>query len=66
MIVLVPAAVFLAMRATAGSFDAWFVAVQAVELLAGALNIALMGLNIRDGFRLSGRWRKAAPAGSPT
>jgi hypothetical protein len=29
--------------------------VQAVELVAGAANILLMSLNIRDGLRLSGR-----------
>ncbi len=60
VLVLVPAATFLAFRAAEGSFDAWFVAVQAAELAAGALNFALMGLNIRDGMILSGRMRRAA------
>jgi len=31
---------------------------QALELLAGAVNLALMGLNFRDGLRLSNRWRR--------
>lgn len=52
VVVLVPSAVFLALRANAGQFDAAFVAVQAVELAAGALNIALLSLNMRDGLRL--------------
>ncbi len=59
VLVLVPAASFLAFRATEGAFDAWFLAVQAAELVAGALNLALMGRNIRDGMILSGRMRRA-------
>jgi len=31
--------------------------VQAVELVAGAINLTLMFLNIRDGLRLTGRLR---------
>jgi len=57
LLVLVPAAVFLAMRAQAGRFDGVFYAVQALELAAGAANLALIGLNIRDGLRL-GRLRR--------
>ena len=52
VLVLVPAALFLAAKARAGEFDAGFYAVQAVELAAGALNIALLGLNMRDGMRM--------------
>ena len=55
LLILVPCAVFLAGRAGTGTFDAVFYAVQAIELIAGALNLVLMGLNIRDGLRLSGR-----------
>lgn len=55
LIVLVPSAVFLALRAQAGTFDTWFYAVQTVELVAGAVNIALLALNMRDGLRLSAR-----------
>jgi len=29
--------------------------VQVIELIAGATNLTLMGLNVRDGLRLSGR-----------
>ena len=55
LLILVPAAIFLSVRAQAGMFDA----VQAVELLAGAINVTLIGLNIRDGLRLSRRRRVA-------
>ena len=55
LLVLVPTAFFLAWRASAGLFDDVFYAVQAVELLAGAVNLALIGLNLRDGLRASGR-----------
>jgi len=57
LLILVPSAVFLAGRAGAGVFDAWFYAVQGIELVAGAANLFLAGLNIRDGLRLSGRLR---------
>lgn len=58
-LVLVPCAIVLARWAVAGRFDTTFYAVQAIELLAGATNLALMGLNIRDGSRLSRRLRVA-------
>jgi len=53
--ILLPSAIFLAMRAQAGTFDAWFYAVQALELTAGAMNIWLLGRNMADGLRLSAR-----------
>ena len=52
VLILVPSAVFLASKAGAGEFDAAFVAVQAVELVAGAVNITLLSLNMRDGLAL--------------
>ena len=57
LLVLVPCAVMLNRWAAAGSFDAAFYGVQAIELLAGATNLVLMGLNVRDGLRLAGRLR---------
>jgi hypothetical protein len=57
LLVLLPAAIILDRWASHGAFDYWFYLVQAVELLAGATNLTLMGLNIRDGLKLSGRWR---------
>jgi hypothetical protein len=59
VLILVPCAIFLNRWAAAGTFDATFYVVQALELLAGATNLGLMGLNIRDGFRMSGRLRKS-------
>jgi hypothetical protein len=53
LLVLVPSAVFLAARSAAGDFDGLFYAVQAVELVAGAVNITLLGLNIRDGLAMT-------------
>ena len=55
LLILVPAAWFLAGKADAGDFDNAFYAVQAVELVAGAVNLTMMGLNIRDGFKMTGR-----------
>ncbi|MGO3933799.1 hypothetical protein NP284_36500 [Rhodopseudomonas pseudopalustris] len=56
LLVLVPCAIVLQQRASAGQFDQIFNAVQAVELLAGAINLTLLGLSIRDGFRLTRRF----------
>lgn len=55
VLVLVPAAIFLDQWAAAGSFDTRFYVLQGVELVAGAVNLTLMGLNIRDGLKLGGR-----------
>ncbi len=55
LLILLPAAWFLAGKAAAGEFDSTFYAVQAVELVAGAVNLTMMGLNIRDGFKMTGR-----------
>lgn len=52
LLVLLPSAIFLATKANAGTFDTAFFAIQGVELTAGALNLTMMGLNIRDGLRL--------------
>ena len=58
VLVLIPAALFLASKAKAVEFDAVFYAVQALELVAGATNISLLGLNMRDGLRMKGRLRR--------
>ncbi|TIX00796.1 MAG: hypothetical protein E5V59_05865 [Mesorhizobium sp.] len=64
LLVLVPSAFLLSSFAAAGRFDSLFTIVQAIELLAGATNIALLSLNMRDGlslrrkpFRLAARAR---------
>ena len=61
ILVLVPSALLLAWKAGQGEFDMLFAAVQAVELAAGLTNLMLIGLNIRDGLRISGRLRRPAP-----
>ena len=55
LLVLVPCALYLDRLASAGRFDGLFYAVQAVELVAGSVNLSLMALNMRDGLRLTGR-----------
>lgn len=57
ILVLIPAALFLASKAKAAEFDTTFYAVQILELLAGATNIILLGLNMRDGFKMTRRFR---------
>lgn len=59
LLILIPAALFLATRARTGEFDAIFYVVQAVELIAGAANITLLGLQMRDGMKLT-RWRRGS------
>lgn len=51
--VLVPCAFFLALRASAQTFDGLFYGVQLLELLAGAVNLVLLGINFRDGVRMA-------------
>jgi hypothetical protein len=59
LLVMIPSAIFLNRWAAAGAFDTTFYAVQALELLVGAVNLTLMGMNIRDGMKMSGRLRAA-------
>jgi hypothetical protein len=64
LLVLLPCAIVLDRWAAAGTFDTTFYVVQAIELIAGATNFVLMGLNARDGLRMAGRLRAVpiAPA----
>ena len=50
LLILLPSAFFLSNRAGQGNFDAWFYSVQIVELLAGATNISLLILNMKNGI----------------
>ena len=61
ILVLIPSALFLASKARAAEFDTSFYAVQALELAAGAVNITLLGLNLRDGLTMKG-WYRRQPA----
>ena len=56
-LVLLPCALVLAQWSAAGRYDGAFYALQALELLAGAVNLTLMSLNARDGLRLVGKLR---------
>ena len=58
ILVLIPSALFLASKASAGEFDTGFYVAQTLELAAGAANIALLGLNMRDGLKMKGRLRR--------
>jgi hypothetical protein len=58
LLILIPSALFLASKAKAAEFDIAFYAVQVLELAAGATNIVLLGLNMRDGLKMKGRLRR--------
>lgn len=60
ILVLIPAALFLAYKASHAEFDGLFYTVQALELVVGAVNIALLGFNMRDGLRMKGRLRRSS------
>lgn len=63
VLILIPAALGLSVLATRLEFDGLFYSIQAIELIAGAINLALMSLNIRDGLDLAGRFKRIpAPA----
>jgi hypothetical protein len=73
LLVLVPCAVTLRQLAVNGQFDSTFYLVQAIELIAGAANVTLMAMNVRDGRLLVGKIRRkpkrpavAARTGQPT
>ena len=57
--ILLPAAFYLQSKAASHSFDTAFYAIQFLELIAGAFNLSLMGLNIRDGRAMSKRRTQA-------
>lgn len=54
LFILTPCAIFLSIWAASGIFDTRFYIVQGIELVAGAVNLVLMGLNMRDGLRMTG------------
>ena len=57
LLILLPSAIFLDQWASLGSFGTTFYIVQGLELLAGAINLTLMGMNMRDGLKMSGKLR---------
>ena len=61
ILVLIPLAISLRNMALSGSFDTLFYTLQCLELLAGGINLVLMGLNFKDGLKLSRSKRKPHP-----
>ena len=57
ILVLVPSAIYLNMLASSGAFDTTFYIVQGVELVAGIVNLTLMGMNMKDGLKMSSKLR---------
>lgn len=55
LLILLPSAIALAIMARSGSFGTGFYAVQGLELLAGAVNLVLIGTNIKAGLAISAR-----------
>jgi len=55
LVILLPAAIFLNIWAASGMFDTRFYLVQGLELIVGIINLTLMGMNMRDGLKLSGK-----------
>ncbi|MBW6419452.1 hypothetical protein [Celeribacter sp. PS-C1] len=60
IVFLVPSALILLPLAMQGQGGQLYWAIQTVELLAGATNLTLLGLNMREGLRLSRRRMVAA------
>ncbi len=55
LLILLPAAILLERLSASGHLYGVFYLLQGLELIAGAANLTLMSLNIRDGLRLSGK-----------
>ncbi|HEY3186848.1 MAG TPA: hypothetical protein VGJ70_05210 [Solirubrobacteraceae bacterium] len=66
LLVLVPSAVALDHLAQLGDVGPVFAALQAVELVAGATNLVLLALMVRDGRAMARARRPAAPRGRST
>ncbi|ABO25015.1 hypothetical protein SHLO109777_07600 [Shewanella loihica] len=58
LLMLLPLAIVLARMASAQEFDSLFFSLQLLELCCGAANLYLLGLNARDGMKLSGRLKQ--------
>jgi flagellar biosynthesis component FlhA len=60
LLILLPLAILLYLRAAAGLFDSLFYALQALEVLAGCAQLSLLVLNFRDGRKMTRAKRLAA------
>lgn len=52
LLILLPCAIALDYLASQGDFGSVFITIQAIELIAGPVNLILMVLNMRDGLSL--------------
>ncbi len=52
---LLPSAIYLSFKASAGEFDVWFASVQVLELAMGLMQMTLLGRNFAAGIRLVNR-----------
>ena len=55
LLILAPAAFYLNSLASQGLIGFYFYVVQTIELVASAVNLTLMELNMRDGLRATDR-----------
>jgi hypothetical protein len=53
LLILLPLAALLYLRAAAGLFDALFHAMQTLEVLAGSVQLVLLARNFRDGRKIT-------------
>jgi hypothetical protein len=60
LLVLIPCAVLLDRWAASGAFGTEFYIVQGIELLAGAVNLILMGMNMKSGLKMRKNYRTPA------
>ena len=58
MFILLPAAIYLNSWAAEGMFDTKFYILQAIELVAGAINLTLMIKSMKDGRKIVGKKSK--------
>lgn len=65
LLILLPLAFYLESKASIGAFDTTFYILQVIELIAGATNLYLMGLSIRNGRTMGNRRRLAAANAKP-
>ncbi|MGB0129123.1 MAG: hypothetical protein WBP72_15895 [Rhodocyclaceae bacterium] len=60
LVILIPASLYLASKASQGQFDGAFYSVQVLEVLVGAAQLFLMGRSFREGLAFSRQGRPAA------
>ncbi|MDA3917272.1 MAG: hypothetical protein PF690_09895 [Deltaproteobacteria bacterium] len=53
ILILIPSAIVLNYWAASGMFENRFYLIQSLELLAGAINLTLMTMNMRDGLKMT-------------